>query len=104
MDRRNGVRDTVAKQPELHSAMYSFYNEMIAIGGHPNPDAIDLMTILDFKEGEENGMVYLTQLACVNIPLNRRRAAALDHRTIDLVPVMQDPHIRHQTAQPAMGR
>lgn len=51
-----------AKQPELHSAMNSFYNEMIAIGGHPNPDAIDLMTILDFKEGEENGMVYLTQL------------------------------------------
>lgn len=48
--------------PVLNEAMIKLYDELIAIGGHPNLDAIELMTILDFKEGEEVGRVFFSQL------------------------------------------
>lgn len=41
----------------------TLYDQMIDIGGHPNATAVDLMTTLDFKEGEQDGMAYFSQLS-----------------------------------------
>ncbi|QRZ12685.1 hypothetical protein JWJ88_08690 [Paracoccus methylovorus] len=64
--RRNGFGAARAamqmRDKRLFEAIISLYDEMIDTGGHPNSDAIELMTTMDFKPGEENGTVYFSHL------------------------------------------